>query len=159
MHGVYLYIHPCVLTDSMSILTVNHLYILVPSIWCLCHLPSHHSTVCCIPYQRKRRVCGEIGCLAFFSAVFSDIRHRKHFLIGQIVLTIWSVPAPIFFIIITRTIFFYFNLHRDIRATDPSWTFIWGKKITSQEIKYDHNSFNRVGLYLENFLSLPICSK
>lgn len=122
---------------------------------------SHRITPLCAAFtdQRKRRVCGEIGCVAFFSGRLFRYPTQK-------ALPYWAnctdyliSPSSNFFIIITRTVFFYFNLHRDIRATDPSWTFIRGKKITSQEIKYGHNSFNRVGLYLENFLSLPICSK
>lgn len=147
----------CVHTDSISILTVHHLYILVPSIWCLCRLPSHHSTVCCIHKPAQTSGLWRDWLRGFFGPSFPISYTESTSLLGKLYYLI--SPISNFFLIITRTIFFHSNLHRDIRATDPSWTFIRRKKITSQEIKYDHNSLNQVGLYLENFLSLPICSK
>lgn len=113
----------------MSILTVNHLYILVPSIWCLCHLPSHHSTVCCIHRPAQTSGLRRDWLRGFFFGRLFRYPTQK-------ALPYWAnctdyliSPSSNFFIIITRTIFFYFNLHRDIRATDPSWTFIRGKKL------------------------------
>lgn len=53
---------------------------------------------------------------------------------------------------------FDFDLQKDVQQSQAELLYR-GKKKTIQEIKYDYNSFNRVGLSLENFLSLTLCSK
>lgn len=144
---------PLVLIPIHVYILIRQFIIYIYYTFYLMSLSSPIASLHCVLLSQTSANVGSVAKLVvwLFWAVFSDIRPNcTDYLIS---------PISNFFIIITRTIFFYFNLHRDIRATDPSWTFIRRKKITSQEIKYDHNSFNRVGLYLENFLSLPICSK